>query len=70
MMDIIERNVIESCETGKRTERNVIQVGEQRGIRNLVEIIDRNVIENCETGKRTERNVIQVGEQRGTRNTM
>ncbi len=29
MMEIIERNVIENCETGKRTETNVL--GKSRG---------------------------------------
>jgi hypothetical protein len=29
MMEIIERNVIENCETGKRTERHARKVGKQ-----------------------------------------
>jgi hypothetical protein len=55
LIETIERSVIENCEKGKGTERNVIQDGEQRGIRNMMETIERSVIENCETGKRTER---------------
>jgi hypothetical protein len=29
-MEIIERNVIANCDIAKRTEKSVIQVGEQR----------------------------------------
>ncbi len=53
----------ERSETRRGTEINVIQDGEQRGIRNMMEIIERSVIENCETGKRTKINVIHDREQ-------